>query len=376
MVYKSHNVVVFLLPISIFLIWKSYSMYCFSCVQLFEVLHFLAENFIFSYMGLALFTFQNHIFNPIFILGAFVSFWSKPQTNMHVLVPSHGILIPHSTSSNSCRIGSLWRICVFFTPPPKKTPKQLQKNNQIIKSPLFHGLVSQPRFVIWFVLLKSSWASARQVAIFVGRALNIYPLSFLLNLGRRHKIKGNFQHMMMFAGMTKNFVLLSILTFLTCMLSVNGKENAQLVEFRLFFTCKLTVPPFDATPIHRSPRGDGVRLSHPRHGHLRSPDDVHHHAAHRLLHRLGVWRRDDGNAVLAAHQVTKRSHAPQRGHCLSQACLMMIDAHQVQLTLLEIQPDTADGISTTRADKINHKKGDFNILVFWHPGITCSTGLS
>uniref|UniRef100_A0A8B9JWD6 Sodium/hydrogen exchanger n=1 Tax=Astyanax mexicanus TaxID=7994 RepID=A0A8B9JWD6_ASTMX len=78
--------------------------------QLFEVLHFLAENFIFSYMGLALFTFQNHVFSPIFIVGAFV-------------------------------------------------------------------------------------------AIFIGRASNIYPLSFLLNLGRRHKIGGNFQHMMMFAGL-------------------------------------------------------------------------------------------------------------------------------------------------------------------------------
>lgn len=78
--------------------------------QLFEVLHFLAENFIFSYMGLALFTFQNHIFSPMFIIGAFI-------------------------------------------------------------------------------------------AIFIGRALNIYPLSFLLNLGRRHKITGNFQHMMMFAGL-------------------------------------------------------------------------------------------------------------------------------------------------------------------------------
>ncbi|CAB1325361.1 unnamed protein product, partial [Coregonus sp. 'balchen'] len=41
--------------------------------QLFELLSFLAENFIFSYMGLALFTFQNHIFNPTFIVGAFVS---------------------------------------------------------------------------------------------------------------------------------------------------------------------------------------------------------------------------------------------------------------------------------------------------------------
>ncbi|XP_061895265.1 sodium/hydrogen exchanger 7 [Entelurus aequoreus] len=78
--------------------------------QLFELLHFLAENFIFSYMGLALFTFQKHVFSPLFIAGA-------------------------------------------------------------------------------------------SVAIFIGRALNIYPLSFLLNLGRRHKISGNLQHMMMFAGL-------------------------------------------------------------------------------------------------------------------------------------------------------------------------------
>uniref|UniRef100_A0A8C4SLV6 Sodium/hydrogen exchanger n=1 Tax=Erpetoichthys calabaricus TaxID=27687 RepID=A0A8C4SLV6_ERPCA len=76
--------------------------------QLFELLNFLAENFIFSYMGLTLFTFQNHVFNPTFIVGAFL-------------------------------------------------------------------------------------------AVFIGRAANIYPLSFLLNLGRRNKIGKNFQHMMMFA---------------------------------------------------------------------------------------------------------------------------------------------------------------------------------
>uniref|UniRef100_A0A667WS55 Solute carrier family 9 member A6a n=1 Tax=Myripristis murdjan TaxID=586833 RepID=A0A667WS55_9TELE len=40
-----------------------------------------------------------------------------------------------------------------------------------------------------------------QLAVFLGRAANIYPLSFLLNLGRRHKIRSNFQHMMMFAGL-------------------------------------------------------------------------------------------------------------------------------------------------------------------------------
>ncbi|XP_068596246.1 sodium/hydrogen exchanger 6a [Brachionichthys hirsutus] len=78
--------------------------------QLFELLNFLAENFIFSYMGLTLFTFQNHVFNPMFIVGAFL-------------------------------------------------------------------------------------------AVFLGRAANIYPLSFLVNLGRRNKITSNFQHMMMFAGL-------------------------------------------------------------------------------------------------------------------------------------------------------------------------------
>ncbi|KGL86935.1 Sodium/hydrogen exchanger 9 [Charadrius vociferus] len=78
--------------------------------QLFEFMNFLAENVIFCYMGLALFTFQNHLFNPLFIFGAFV-------------------------------------------------------------------------------------------AVFVARACNIYPLSFLLNLGRKQKIPRNFQHMMMFSGL-------------------------------------------------------------------------------------------------------------------------------------------------------------------------------
>ena len=36
--------------------------------------------------------------------------------------------------------------------------------------------------------------------MFIGRAANIYPLSFLLNLGRSNRISSNFQHVMMFAG--------------------------------------------------------------------------------------------------------------------------------------------------------------------------------
>ncbi|NXN82448.1 SL9A9 protein, partial [Bombycilla garrulus] len=51
--------------------------------QLFEFMNFLAENVIFCYMGLALFTFQNHIFNPLFIFGALVSFALKNKSFQH-----------------------------------------------------------------------------------------------------------------------------------------------------------------------------------------------------------------------------------------------------------------------------------------------------
>lgn len=47
-------------------------------------MNFLAENVIFCYMGLALFTFQNHIFNPLFIFGAFVSFALKNSSSIQL----------------------------------------------------------------------------------------------------------------------------------------------------------------------------------------------------------------------------------------------------------------------------------------------------
>lgn len=52
--------------------------------KLFEFMNFLAENVIFCYMGLALFTFQNHIFNPLFIFGAFVSFALKKYISTYI----------------------------------------------------------------------------------------------------------------------------------------------------------------------------------------------------------------------------------------------------------------------------------------------------
>lgn len=54
--------------------------------KLFEFMNFLAENVIFCYMGLALFTFQNHIFNLLFIFGAFVSFAINKHITMYMYI--------------------------------------------------------------------------------------------------------------------------------------------------------------------------------------------------------------------------------------------------------------------------------------------------
>ncbi|XP_050670669.1 sodium/hydrogen exchanger 7 isoform X3 [Leptidea sinapis] len=78
--------------------------------QLFELLNFLAENFIFTYIGVSMFTFPKHHFDPWFIIAGFLT-------------------------------------------------------------------------------------------SILGRAINIYPLSFLLNLGRKPPIPMNFQHMLFFAGL-------------------------------------------------------------------------------------------------------------------------------------------------------------------------------
>nr|XP_022914979.1 sodium/hydrogen exchanger 7 isoform X2 [Onthophagus taurus] len=78
--------------------------------QMFELLNFLAENFIFTYIGVSMFTFPKHHFDPLFILAGF--------------------------------------ICAM-----------------------------------------------------IGRAANIYPLSFLLNIAREPKISPNFQHMLFFSGL-------------------------------------------------------------------------------------------------------------------------------------------------------------------------------
>ena len=81
-----------------------------STKSFFDLLNFMAENFIFSYIGVSMFTFPKHNFDPFYIIGAFI-------------------------------------------------------------------------------------------AIFLGRFLNVYPLSFILNFGRTVPISGSIQHTMMFSGL-------------------------------------------------------------------------------------------------------------------------------------------------------------------------------
>lgn len=81
-----------------------------STKHFFDLLNFMAENFIFSYIGVSMFTFPKHHFDIAYVAGAFV-------------------------------------------------------------------------------------------AIFLGRFLNVYPLSAILNIGRTVRIPGNVQHMMMFSGL-------------------------------------------------------------------------------------------------------------------------------------------------------------------------------
>lgn len=78
--------------------------------QLFELLNFLAENFIFSYIGVSMFSFPRHHFDALFIIGGF--------------------------------------LCAM-----------------------------------------------------IGRAVNVYPLAWIINLGRKPKMPWNFQHMLFFAGL-------------------------------------------------------------------------------------------------------------------------------------------------------------------------------
>ncbi|MEQ2190701.1 Sodium/hydrogen exchanger 9, partial [Xenoophorus captivus] len=56
---------------------------------------------------------------------------------------------------------------------------------------------------VWFTfshhVFRALFIFGAFLSIFISRACNIYPLSFLINLGRTNKISHTFQHFMVFA---------------------------------------------------------------------------------------------------------------------------------------------------------------------------------
>ncbi len=50
---------------------------------MFEALNFMAENFIFSYLGVSMFTFSKHYFDFFFIFGTFVAIALARAANIY-----------------------------------------------------------------------------------------------------------------------------------------------------------------------------------------------------------------------------------------------------------------------------------------------------
>ncbi|KRX40644.1 Sodium/hydrogen exchanger 9, partial [Trichinella murrelli] len=119
--------------------------------QFFEVLTFLSENFIFTYIGVSLFTSQAHLFNIWFILGAFI-------------------------------------------------------------------------------------------AIFIGRLIMIYPLTAILNVGRRPPIPMKHQHMLFFAGLRGAMAFaLAIRNTSSPQMRIIYSTTSLIVIFTVLFNGGLTV---------------------------------------------------------------------------------------------------------------------------------------
>lgn len=76
-------------------------------------------------------------------------------------------------------------------------------NVQTINGSIYKRYMAQCTNIIFLIVSILSFnlsLTGNQLALFVSRFFNIYPLSFLLNLGRRRKISAKIQHMMFFAG--------------------------------------------------------------------------------------------------------------------------------------------------------------------------------
>ena len=119
-----------------------------------------------------------------------------------------------------------------------------------------------------------------KLSVLIARFFNIYPLSLLLNLGRKNKISRPFMHMMMFSG---KFICQQYLIETKCVL----------------FMFK---PPF--TFLHRIKRSHSICLSHKKYIHRTSTDNGVSYHDDCDSYRDFRGRSNHTNAGVAADQVS------------------------------------------------------------------------
>lgn len=90
-----------------------------------------------------------------------------------------------------------------------------------------------------------------QLSVFISRAFNIYPLSFLLNLGRTNKIPCKFQHFMMFAG---------TLFILVVVFATRDWGGEKKKTFTLIYPMKALIIPLSSLPAANGMSRDAEKM--------------------------------------------------------------------------------------------------------------------
>lgn len=112
--------------------------------------------------------------------------------------------------------------------------------------------------------LHNSCFASFQICAMIGRAANIYPLSFLLNLGRKPKIPMHFQHMLFFAGKFHLILVVlfrSILHFIWTRFIWIWLAISTNSQFQFEFYSQSNV----AANMNRSERRHVLRIGDPQH---------------------------------------------------------------------------------------------------------------
>ncbi|KAL5004134.1 hypothetical protein ScPMuIL_017590 [Solemya velum] len=128
--------------------------------------------------------------SALFVLMSYSSFQAAEGAGLTgiVAVLFCGITQAHYTFNN-------------LSPESKQRTKQLFELTNFLAENFVFLYIGVSIFTFEAQEWHAGFIFASFLGIIVGRFFNIYPLSLLLNLGRKNKIKASFMHMMMFSGL-------------------------------------------------------------------------------------------------------------------------------------------------------------------------------